>query len=119
MDGERFDAITKAVGGTITSRRGALRLLGGGALGGILSEVGRDAQVDARKRCRKVGQRCHRHNCCSGHCGADTSGYRSCRIAACVPLGGACNGNLGNTDCCQGGCVYYVATQQSICSRTL
>ncbi len=37
MDGERFDRIARVLG-TTPSRRGALRLLAGGALGGLLGQ---------------------------------------------------------------------------------
>ena len=119
MDGKRFDAMARALGGAATGRRGALRLLGGGALGGLVGGFGRGERVDARRRCRKVGQHCHRHDCCSGNCAADYLGNRSCRIAACVAEGEVCDINKANVDCCKGNCVYYNVLGHAICKLTL
>jgi hypothetical protein len=70
MDAQRFDQIAKTIA-TGTTRRGFLRLLGGGAAAGALSLLG--AKSAAAGRCRDTGAGCvDDANCCSGICGDGT-----------------------------------------------
>jgi len=83
MDGGWFDAITKRLAAN-RSRRGALRLLGGGALAGLLAPAG---EAGAQTTCKKPGDACTRRNqCCSGRC----SKRRERCQSICAGAGGAC-----------------------------
>ena len=69
MDSERFDRFARALAGSRT-RRGALRLLAGGALGGLLGRRGREEAL-ADHGCRHAGADCNPKRpgaCCSGRC---------------------------------------------------
>jgi len=59
MDIKRFDRLARDVN-QVGTRRGALRLLGGGALAGAAALLGSEP---AAARC-KTPRRCGRHNCC-------------------------------------------------------
>jgi hypothetical protein len=116
MDDHRFDALTRALSGT-TPRRQALRLLGGGALAGLLTRLGAN---DAAAGCGKVGDKCERSgDCCTGarckngRCRCkrgwlDCDGDGRCEDhrsdeAACGSCTTVCS---GSTDlCCRGTCV--------------
>lgn len=119
MDGQRFDALTRNL--ATTSRRRALGLLAGGALGGILAKVGlADAaaqETEAARRRRRddrddrddrrdngnVGDRCGSNDdcvrdleCCSGRCINTKTDERAC---------GGCGKACGrNETCFNGGC---------------
>lgn len=70
MDGNRFDDLTRALGAG-TSRRRALKLLGGGLAGGAFTLFGR-ARTDAFV-CRQSGATCLKDaQCCSGFCYQET-----------------------------------------------
>lgn len=67
MESQRFDAFARTVADGFP-RRGVLRLLAGGALGGLLTRLGLE---EAAAACANVGQRCQfndgsRRNCCDG-----------------------------------------------------
>ena len=93
MDSARFDDLARAVG--TTSRRGALRLLTGSALGGLLSLLGR---WEARA-CEPAGDGCSADaQCCNGRCRA---------VPGCI--GKHCCNRTGKTcadscQCCSGRC---------------
>ena len=57
MDGQRFDAITKAMAGGATRRR-ALRLVGGGLAGALLAAVGVGKRAEAQEFGRAVFVNC-------------------------------------------------------------
>ena len=113
MDGQRFDDLTKAMAGGAT-RRGALRLLAGGALAGALArlDLGSTAAQDVgAAHCvpngtictgrRRLGTR-HRHSCrdcCSGFSTRRPGGARRC---SCRPDGASCGGSAAK--CCSGVC---------------
>ncbi len=87
MDHQRFDAITRAMAGG-ASRRGVLKGLAGGALGGLVSLVG-IGDTEAR-RCRAIGRNCRAHaDCCTDHCNNDNNLYQ----CSCPPGLGDCNGD--------------------------
>jgi hypothetical protein len=69
MDADRFDALTRALGGI--SRRRALRLAGATALASVvtplLPQQAEALSVDARRRCRRKGGIPLDHGTC--HCG--------------------------------------------------
>jgi hypothetical protein len=74
MDGDRFDALTRALG----SGRSRRRVLGAAAaaLGAL---VGRTSEAETRFVCRHASVACARDgDCCSGTCGANASGRRAC-----------------------------------------
>ena len=84
MDGQRFDAVTRAAG---TSRRRALRLLGGGLAGGALAAVGarrtavRAQDESTSPECRQCisdffGQ-------CVSTCVRTFPGQETCALACC------------------------------------
>ena len=83
MDGERFDAITRRLAAG-ASRRGALRLLAGGALGGLLARLGPQEAAATHAGCRHNGASCARAGqCCSGRC--DSGTCRPCTKAGQCP----------------------------------
>lgn len=113
MDGDRFDAVTKALAGAST-RRGALRLLAGGALAGALARLdpgGAAAQDVGAAHCVPNGTICtgrkrlgtrHRHSCrdcCSGFTRVGAGAARRC---SCRPDGVSCGGSAAK--CCSGVC---------------
>ena len=64
MDGPRFDEWVRATARQGATRRAALRLMAGGALGGLLVRFGLG---EAAAACARVGQRCARnYDCCDG-----------------------------------------------------
>ena len=68
MDADRFDALAKAMVARGGSRRWDLRVLGGGALGGLLRLAGPEAAA-ASHFCRAPGRKCTKGSqCCSGRC---------------------------------------------------
>lgn len=78
MDADRFDRFASNVG-RATTRRGALRLLAGGALGAVLSVLGLAGVGANHTGCRHVGKPCARKaQCCSGVCKGPT-GAKTCR----------------------------------------
>ena len=112
MDPARFDRVVIALAAAPT-RRGAVRLLAGGALGAVLVRLGleRSAAVctspggsctatpfcctgavcQANKCCRPAGGRCtNKGQCCSGRCNKAKRKCLGCQDAAAKPCGGAC-----------------------------
>ena len=88
MDDTRFDALTKTlVTGAVTRRR-ALTLVAGTALGGLMARLGLGADAAEAAACRRVGERCRRPaNCCSGVC-RGPEGKKTCRahdVGTCRP----------------------------------
>ena len=95
MDGERFDALAKAAAGT-ASRRGALRLLAGGALAAILARpravAGQLGIAANAGSCRAPGDLCDDDaDCCSERC---RNGRCRCRRrgASCAVDRACCSG---------------------------
>jgi len=85
MDGGRFDAIARAT--AAASRRGALRLLTGGALGVLLTRFGVQEVGAEHEGCLHVGVHCNPKRpgrCCSGSC---PKGKKKCRctVDVCPP----------------------------------
>lgn len=91
MDGDRFDDLTKRLT-TATSRRHALRTIGGGLLAGVFSFAARGrAGADV---CRGLDEDCSSVVCCTGlYCDVET---QTC--AACSSGLTACGGACTNTD---------------------
>ena len=82
MDDQRFDAFAKSLG-TILSRRGLSRLLGGLSLGGALGAAG---VREAGAAFRKGGARCTTNRQCrSGRC-AGPAGNKRCRCTRAFPV---------------------------------
>ena len=128
MDGERFDAIARRM--TTSSRRGALRLLAGGAAGALLARLAPAgvAAQEAQAVCRFVGEPCRvnveccrgarcqggtcqcrpNHTNCNGRCRDLRSNERHC---------GACNTPCEpGRACCRRRCV-DPATDPAHCGR--
>ncbi len=103
MDHQRFDELTRSLA-TSTSRRTALKLLAGSALGGVLGLLGLE---EAAAACRLAGQRCDvAHRCCAGAKCA-SNGRCKCKVSqnvfACDVAGTRCvNVATSETHC--GGC---------------
>jgi len=78
MDHQRFDALIRKLGATPRSRRGALRLVTGGALAGLLAHAGIGVPA-AAAGCLTVAKPCRRASqCCSGIC-RRSRGKKTCR----------------------------------------
>ena len=78
MKEQRFDALTRSLTRG-ASRRGTIRLLVGGALGGLLTDFGAPHAGAMHFDCRHVGKRCrHGQQCCSGRC-RGPKGHKTCR----------------------------------------
>jgi hypothetical protein len=74
MDGTRFDTLTRSLTRG-SSRRGVLRLLTGGALGGLLAGSGAAPAPASHFGCRHVGEPCTRaRQCCSSQCSGPKGG---------------------------------------------
>jgi hypothetical protein len=105
MDQDRFDNLTRALARG-TSRRQALKLLGGSLAGGLLSFLGvGDAAADD---CKRNGKACKKNKqCCSGNC-ADgfcaplcppCDACSTCSGGTCVSRCGPGQDCLGNGTC--------------------
>lgn len=95
MHKDRFDAWTT---GFASSRRGALRLVAGGALGAVLAQLGLGAVAAA---CKQDGALCDKNKdqqCCSGSCRKSGGGKFRCRK---VKGAFGCT-NQKATDTCEG-----------------
>jgi hypothetical protein len=119
MDGDRFDALTRALGAG-RSRRGILRGLGATALGAGATAVGLD-RAGAAARCRPQAVVCSKNtDCCSSNClPKDRTGRRYCAEcgspaqcpapvnASAICTGGTCSFtcNAGFQSDGAGGCV--------------
>lgn len=110
MDDDRFDHIAKTLAGS-ASRRVALRVLGGTALGAVLTWLGVE---QASAACLAPGATCRTSGaCCSGRC-KKRKGHRRGKCTTCgtgkkfCPAVPACQACCANTDCpgsetCQSG----------------
>jgi hypothetical protein len=89
MDDTRFDDLAQSLTFD-SSRRGALRLLAGSALGGVLAHLG----LEAAAACLAAGKTCSSGDaCCSGFCGS--------RGSCCLVKGKRCK---RGAQCCSGLC---------------
>ena len=114
MDGERFDALARALS-TARERRGFVRALAGGAFAAALGTFGNSG---ARAACKAPGAKCKRDDdCCSGGCrrqrGERTGRCKPCRDGQFFcPDPGACffsdecctDADCGGLHCCGGVC---------------
>ncbi len=90
---DRFDELTKTLAQS-TSRRQALKVLGGSLAGGLLAALG-VGTADAEE-CKRDGKACKKGTqCCSGVC------QNGQCVTPCTTDGGTCS---GNSDCCSGNC---------------
>jgi hypothetical protein len=98
VDAKRFDRLVNDIN-RIGSRRGALRLLGGGALAGALALLGRE---ETAARCRPRSRKCGQGVCCPmGEICGDratqtcVTGKGTCRTGAnvCENSAKTCNDN--------------------------
>ena len=90
MDANRFDVVVRRFGAT--TRRGGLRLLVGGALGGLPALLGRGEAAACRlvgKPCTRSGQCCAGARCKGGRCRCKSTHYK-CGTICCL-LGANCN----------------------------
>ena len=97
MDKNRFDAAVRILG-TTAVRRGAIRLLVGGVLGGALGLPG---AREAAARCTRLGRRCRTsRECCRG-------AWCSSSQCLCKPIRKACRGRCipREEPCCDPGTV--------------
>jgi hypothetical protein len=110
MDAQHFDRLTRSLA-TTTGRRGALRLLGGGALGAALAKLGLGRAAAQEAASRDEGDACTRSRqcrgalrCCNGRCGRTCRSWRGrttttrCREPADCPKGLVCV----DEGCCDG-----------------
>ena len=110
MDGERFDTLTRTAIAT-GSRRGALRLLAGGALGTLAGLIGargaaacrgyRDPCQDTDQCCPGTGLRCRR-----GTCRCPRTKRWCGRTGRCIPKDACCRDAdcWGGMTCVAGSC---------------
>ena len=108
MDGVRFDTLVRGFGPGTTRRR-ALRLLGGGALAGILASalVPETANADAKKRCkRKKGIFLRKGQCkCAFTCEANVTRFPCQNNPVCICFEGVDGqGFCSNRDTTSFGC---------------
>jgi hypothetical protein len=75
MDASHFDAWTKIMTEELGSRRAALRLLAGGALGGLLAHLRR---TEVAADCGTAGNRCCKGGCVGGAV-CNAQGYCKCK----------------------------------------
>jgi hypothetical protein len=141
MDATRFDALTRSLA-TPAPRRGALRLLVGGLVGGLLVRRGQSPVIAAQPLCAQLGEACNSDDqCCVGYCSQDgfcacvadsevcyPSGYGGCCNGqpcnaqgfcggACGDIGAGCNSDV---DCCQGNfpalCCFSGVSLTTVCT---
>jgi hypothetical protein len=81
MDPQRFDTLVRTLG--TSSRRHAIRLLVGGALGGLLARLGPEG-ASATHGCRHTGAGCSKPSqCCSGRCAGNDTCQPCSRASQC------------------------------------
>ena len=79
MDADRFDALTRSLTGTASSRRRLLTRIARSALGGAAATLGLSVAEATHYDCRHVGITCTRtRQCCSGIC-RGPQGKKTCR----------------------------------------
>ena len=113
MDDRRFDDLTRSVTREL-SRRNFLRLLTGGAVGGLLTVFGAPRAEATHFNCTDVGKACTRsRQCCSGSC-RGPQGKKTCRAhdkGICKVSQDSC---VGSAVLCgvnaPGACLCYVTT---------
>jgi|SRR5918998_4567956 hypothetical protein len=110
MDASRFDALTRSLSGTASSRRQLLRGVASSALGAVATTLGVTKTGAALVTCVPVGKPCRRRGqCCSGRC-RGPQGEKTCRahnVGTCTATQNFCT---SATDLCGGG--------QCGCTRT-
>lgn len=94
MDGKRFDDLAVRFG--TSSRRGALRLLAGGALGAVLTALGLGLAPDeVAAACGDTGAKCKKGaDCCATRC----KKKRGQKVGKCLP----CTAETCPNGCCDG-----------------
>ena len=98
MDADRFDRWTRHLADQST-RRAALRLLTGGALGGLLARVGLEEAAAACTKLKTGAVCADDPDCCSGQCSDDRrpKGTEPEEHRCCLPKGKKCKTGL---QCC-------------------
>ena len=115
MDALRFDTLTRALTRD-SSRRVALQLLTGAALGGLLTAVGLLPAEATHFDCRHVRKSCTRsRQCCSGRC-RGPKGKKTCRAhgtGICTTSQDVCTQGEAGNECGTspaGACVCAITT---------
>src|SRR5689334_9865200 len=89
-DQNRFDDLTRTLA-TSTSRRQALKLLGGSLMGSFLGFSGLDTVFAKPKPCTANGKHCtSKTTCCSGFCDSTTKKCTACPSRCQVLANGTC-----------------------------
>jgi hypothetical protein len=119
MDQNAFDDLTRALARG-TSRRQALKLLGGSLAGGLLAVLG-VGEAAADDTCKPIGKKCKKNSqCCSGNCANGTCAPTcpsanvcgsTCLTApcdanqclTCDPTSGTCASNCTSDQTCSNG----------------
>jgi hypothetical protein len=89
MDADRFDALLRSLS-HVPSRRGAVRLVAGAALGGAFGWL-RATEAEAKKRRKKKGKKKRR---CAPQCAGKTCGPDGCGRSCGWCAGGACEAGI-------------------------
>src|SRR3712207_2676864 len=105
MKHDKFDKLTRQLA-TSTSRRQALRTLGGAMLAGILSPILGDRAAWGQQTCNSTncpGGTCCNNLCCSGSC--CYNGLLNQSFCCDGANSSCCNGSCCSGACCGGVCV--------------
>jgi hypothetical protein len=116
MDDSRFDTLVRSLSRE-SSRRGTLRLIAGGALGGLLTVFGASRAKANHFGCHHVGKPCTRSGqCCSGRC-RGRKDHKTCRahdIGICTTSLDACTQGFTAATACgtstAGDCSCFITT---------
>lgn len=117
MDGMQFDRWTRTLATGVRSRRGVLRLIGGGGLA-VVALGGASEEALA---CRKDGKPCAKNktngDCCSGTC-KNGKCRPNKRAAGCTARKDSCDQNAGNTRCPRkNGSCFVLDSGQPYCAK--
>jgi hypothetical protein len=111
MDAVGFDALTRALTSSASSRRRLLTRLAGSALGALAMALGVTVADATHFGCYHVGKRCTRsRQCCSSRC-RGPRGRKTCRahhMGTCTAEKAVCAG--GGIDTCGADCACYRTT---------
>jgi hypothetical protein len=94
MEQDRFDDLTRALARG-TSRRQALKLLGGSLAGGLLAFLG-VGEAAADNLCKPIGKKCNKTSQCCGVANATVTCNGTCQVGACKAGFGNCDDNPAN-----------------------